>query len=917
MAGKQSPVTVSVFQDSAITIFLHRLRKRKGLIALATVLTVFLTMTVSFMMKPVYKAEANILIEEESQKSPLTGERTSFQDYSAQRMTFNTHFKVIVSDPVLTQVLKKLNLKEDNLPLGPLSEFYNNLRQNVSRLAGLIKLSKDEGDNIPRETKVLAKRISLLRQKIEIGGGETTRLMVLEVEDTNPDVAAQIANVLANTYIRYDANTKLESSEKMMSWLQDQLFEVSKKVEEAEKKFLAYKEREGLFSVQDRQKMNVAKIEDMNSAFMKSRAERMELEAKVTQLDRFLSVKSGGGQISSMPTFLKNSFLDNLYTELVTAQIEKKRLSGVYKRKHPRMLEINSKISGLSTKIREEILKARQNLKAEVSVIKAREKALRDASTAYETEAISTNKKELEYTVLERDVQTNRELYNLLLGKIKEANVMGGINQTNLRLVMAAAVPTIPTRPQKAQNFLLSLVMGLLLGILLALVLESMDQTIHNREEAERALQVPVLAEIPLLEKSYRKVKGDKNQKSFAFSVMNLPLNNPFSEAYRILATNLTLSTMERRRGVFLVTSATPGEGKSTTALNLGQTLAMQGMKTVVLEGDLRLPAAKRAYPSAKNDGLTDIMFRALEIKVERGALGELSVADLHQILDVQEKTGVLTYQSGEHTFMVHFLRGRIIEVGWPTRPADDRLGSLLVRSGLLTLDQVNVGLAKQKSSSQRLGTILLRLGFMKVEDLVGPLKLMSQENLNELYRIKSGEYHFEATSDVANGNGDPIERALADGVGHLSMEGYAGRSHFFINEIQERLDDFGLENFGYLRAGKGVPDPASLIASRLMNILMGVLRENYDVVVVDSPPAAMVSDTTNLATLCDGMVVIIKAAGTHIKEVSTAMEQLNNTQTRMLGTVINMLDYRHQPSYYMHMYGKYGGKYGYGQPKS
>ena len=916
MAEKPSPNRTGLIQDSAITVFLHRLRKRRGLIALATLLTVFLTMTVSFVMKPVYDAEANILIEEETQKSPLTGERTSYQDQSSQRMTFNTHFKVIVSDPVLTQVIKQLNLKDDELHMGILSEFFNNLGQNISRLASLVKFSRDEGIKIPRETKVLAQRIHRLRTKIEISGGDTTRLMHLGVEDTDPEVAAQIANTLANTYIRYDANTKLESSEKMMAWLQDQLFEVSKKVEQAEKKFLAYKEREGLFSVQDRQKMNVSKMEDMNSALVKARGERMELEAKVAQLDRFLSVNRSGTEISNMPTFLKSTFLDNLYSDLVKAQIEKKRLSGVYKHKHPRMAEINSKISGLASKIREEILKSRQNLKAEESVLQAREKSLRQASESYESEAISTNKKELEYTILEREVQTNRELYNLLLGKIKEANVIGSINQTNLRLVMAATTPTEPIRPKIGLNLLLSVVTGLMLGVLLSLLAESMDQTLHNREETERALNVPVLAEIPLLEKSYRKVKGSPAQKSFAFSVMNLPLNNPFSEAYRILATNLTLSTMERRRGVFLITSATPGEGKSTTTLNLGQTLAMQGLNTLVLEGDLRLPAAKRAYPSADNDGLTDIMFKALETKVERGTLGDLSVADIHQLLDVQEKTGVLTYDTGEHTFVVNFRRGRIIEVGWPTRPAEDRLGSLLVRSGLLTLDQVNVGLAKQKSSSQRLGTILLRLGFIKAEELAGPLKLMSQENLNELYRVKEAEYVFESASDSSVFEDDPIERSLTEAVGHLSMEGYAGRSQFFINEVKKRLDDFGMENFGYLRAGKGVPDPASLIASRMMNILMRVVREHYDVVVVDSPPAAMVSDTTNLATLCDGIVVIIKAAGTHIKEVGTAMEQLANTQTRILGAVINMLDYRHQPTYYLNMYGKYGGKYGYGQPK-
>jgi uncharacterized protein involved in exopolysaccharide biosynthesis len=176
------------------------------------------------------------------------------------------------------------------------------------------------------------------------------------------------------------------------------------------------------------------------------------------------------------------------------------------------MVQVTSKIKELRSKIFQEIQKAIENAQAERAVLIAREKALEDAIDRYEKDAIKMNRKGVQYAILEREVETNRQLYNVLLSKIKEANITDEITRTNLRLVQPASIPVYPVKPRKMLNLLLSVVLGSMAGVGLAFFLEYLDQTLRNREEVERLLEVPVLAEVPL-EDSREYAKTKKNGK--------------------------------------------------------------------------------------------------------------------------------------------------------------------------------------------------------------------------------------------------------------------------------------------------------------------------------------------------------------------------------------------------------------------
>jgi len=894
--------------------YYYQLRKHKWLILSALFLTVLLTGIFTFTMKPVYRAKATLVIEEEAKSSPLTGERMDFESGNAQQLTFQTHFKMISSRPVLERALEKINFQAETSLIGPVAGYLDQLKANVKLLIkrvlgnfytpeekteeqGLMSQAELERD---RKVKLFATRL----KTAEVRG---TRLLDIEVEDNDPRRSRDMANVLAETYIIYASEVKLESSRKMMAWLNAQLYEMRQKVEEAERAFQDFKERENVFSLEGKQRISVQKIEEMNASYLKARSERLEVEAKIQQLAKYVE-KGSGEAVKSVPTFLQDKILETLFSDLVTAEVEYGRLRGVYKSKHPEMVKLTSKIQGLRDKIRQQIQKALDNVKAEQTVLLARERALQEAISRYEAEAIKTNRKELEYAILDREVETNRELYNTILTKIKETNIVGQITSTNLRLVSPASTPTAPIRPKKAFNIILSILSGLFLGIGLALLLEYLDQTVHSRDEVVRNFELPVLTEIPILR--HRLVRRSSNHSYASPSLLEEPMNSHFAESYRVLNSGLGFTQLNRDRGSYVITSSSPGEGKSTVAFNLALTMAMHGKKTLLVEADLRLPPSRQVPDLADKPGVADILLDTFSTPVVEGKLKDLTVGDLHKLLEVQERTGILHYWNDSQRFSVSFLKGRIVEVDWSTRPPEERLGTLLVRSGFITEEQSEIALKKQKVTSGRLGQALIHLGFITAEQLAGPLKLQMQENLGTLYLLEGASYRFEEMApESLTPRPDTKEADLRRAIGNIT-EGEKIRSPFLMEKVRETLLRVNEEQMWILTAGKKVTNPGALLTSDRMQALLALLREEFDMVVLDTPPVATISDSAVLARLSDGLVFVIRAGVTQLGEVRRATSQLETTQTPILGVVINALDVKMDSYYYGRHYHKYTDYY-------
>ena len=890
--------------------YYYRLRKHRWLIVGTVFLTVFFSALFSLTMEPVYQAVSTIIIEEDQKESPLTGQRVAYENQFSQQLTFQTHFEMITSRPVLAKTLHNLGLKEDSLKVSPIRKFINAVKSNIRSLLSIFggaEVEEKVSGETNQEETLLSYQIDALKNKLSIGAVRGTRLLSITAEDNDPMVAKNVANVLAETYILYDSEVRLASSQKMISWLNSQLYQMKKKVEEAERVFLTFKEQSGIFSLEGKKRISTQKMEELNTAYVKATADRMAVEAKIKELVKI--IERNKEQISrSVPGFMENPFLNDLIGQLSSAEVELNNIQGIYKSKHPEYIKASDRVKELRSKVRDQFSKALDNLNAERAVALAQENAAKDAIGSTESESLDTNRKEVRYSILEREVQTNRELYNTLLTRMKEAKVTDEITSTNLRLVGPASLPTDPVRPKKAFNILVGLMLGLSLGVGLALLLEYFDQTVHNKEDAEQHFKFPVLAEIPLEENGAG--KGKSKGGYINPSLLEMPMNSLFAESYRVLSNSLLYSRLNRDGGLFVVTSASPGEGKSTISFNLGLTLSLQGMRVVVVETDMRLPASRKEPALKGRAGLSDILSETFSTEVREGALGELSVVDIHALLQVQEKSGVLNYWNDEHRFTVYFLRGQIIDVDWPTRPPEERLGELLVRSGLLSRDQLDVALSRQRATSGRLGRVLINLGLIDLDKIAGPLKLLTQENLRALYHLDQANFSFEEKDyrSMISQYG-PKESDLNSVMSSVDV-GKHVPSKFLIDQLRKHLIRIKGTSMSILLAGSTVPNPGALLSSNRMRFLVSLLSEEFDVVLFDSPPAGTISDSGVVASMSDGVIFVIRAGLSRLGEIRRAQEHATSANAPIVGTVINAMDIRRQPYYDSQYYNKYNKYY-------
>jgi uncharacterized protein involved in exopolysaccharide biosynthesis len=191
--------------------------------------------------------------------------------------------------------------------------------------------------------------------------------------------------------------------------------------------------------------------------------------------------------------------------------MEKTKLNKVYKAKHPKMIQVNSRIDDITSTIQEEIDKEMINLETKLAALKTRGDISRETVSDLESEALAINRKQLQYTILERNVETNQRLHDTLLAKLKEADITDTMVISNIRIVEDAIKPGSPFKPNKKRNLLLSIIVGLMIGVGLAFLRENFDRTMHTEEDVQRVLGLTVLSVIPKAEKATGEGYGKKS----------------------------------------------------------------------------------------------------------------------------------------------------------------------------------------------------------------------------------------------------------------------------------------------------------------------------------------------------------------------------------------------------------------------
>lgn len=588
------PYGYSGREEAGLTEYFQVLSKRRSTIITFTILLVVLVGLVTLVSKPVYRATAQLLIERENPNVVSIQEVMTLD--AADTAYYQTQYKILQSRSLAKAAIDALRLGEEPefAPkkgvsfLGiPLPEALAD--NGVTRLLG----GGDGKELSPQETETLL--IDRFLKKLEVVPVRSSRLVEVSIDSYRPELAAKIVNTLGEKYLEHDLASRLRAGEQALGFLDQQVVDLKAKVEVSEEALQRYKERENLIALEEKQNIVVQRLSELNSEVTKAKTERV---GKETLFRHLRELASHPDMVEAIPAVIENRLIQELKGAYVALQAQHSKLSEKYGPRHPEIIKLTSQTELMKEKIRSEVDKIAASIETEYKVSRAKEATLTQALEAQKREALELNQKGIRYGALKREAESNKQLYETLLKRMKETNVTTNLRSTNIRIVDRAEVPLKPIKPRKMLNMSLALLLGLILGTGLAFLQERLDNSIKTPEDLSRHAGLPFLGPVPTIKEEEKRV---------GVRLFERHRSSP-AEAYRSLRTSLQFSSSERPPQVILITSALPQEGKTTTAINLGYAFAQSEKEVVILDGDMRKPGFHKELGLDNGRGLSNFI---------------------------------------------------------------------------------------------------------------------------------------------------------------------------------------------------------------------------------------------------------------------------------------------------------------------
>ncbi len=568
---------------------------------LTCLLIVFTTVAIgTFKEKPLYAGRVLIEINPEEpqvlsfQQIAQTGPSWDIQSYR------ETQYRILRSRSLAERVVRDLRLYQ-------YPEFYQS-----HNYLGLVTKDPKEipsaSDPNPPDPNSDAYRNSLSNFMKMMGVSPVERSNLVEVSfySQDPSLAARIANQLGEDYIDQNLQVKWNEALKASEWLSGRLVELKSKLKSSEDALQAYAAKNSILFIQNAvsaqaQSMANARLEQLEEEYTKAQADRAKKEALYSLIQ--------AGKVQDLPGTLDNRLIQTLEQTLSDLKREYSELTATVKPGYPKAMALKKQIDTLQANLDRQKQALTQNISQEYEAASTREKYLSTLISQQEQLVDVVSQKTIQYNILKREVDTNRSLYDGVLQRMKEAQVAAGLNASNIMVVDPAQVPKGPSKPRVVFNLALGFILGLSLGIGLAFFQEYLDNTLKTPDEVESLLRLPSLGLIPSIHlngssKQGLATLGNGSNGSYGLALQKNPMA---AEAFRSLRTSILLSANPIPK-ILLVTSALPGEGKTTTTVNLGATLASLGSKVVIVDCDMRRPSCHRATGVKNSPGFVQCL---------------------------------------------------------------------------------------------------------------------------------------------------------------------------------------------------------------------------------------------------------------------------------------------------------------------
>ena len=555
--------------------------KHRILIAAIFIAALVLGGGAALLMTPIYTAATTLQIDREAARVLDTDDVAPRESMIQGEEFFQTQYGLLRSRSLAQRVIESLGL-------GTSDAFLDSMGVSVPQA------SENRPASAAARTEVVLRTV---QENLSVQPVRGSRLVAVSFNSPDPALSARIANAYAENFIQSNLDRKFESSSYAREFLEERLAQTKTTLEENERRLVAYAADQQIINVGSQnggadaagtQSLATSDLVALNASLSRATATRVGAEEKWRQ--------ASSSALMSLPEVLENPTIQQLSETRAELSATYQQKLSVYRPEFPEMQQLQAQLDEADRQIETIAGNIRASIRQQFQIAANEERSLQSQVNGLKGDVLDLQDRSIEYNIIQREVDTSRQLYDGLLQRYKEVGVAGGVTANNISIVDRAEPPAKPSKPNLIINLAIAALLGLGLGVLAAFVLEALDESIASPEDIESKLEVPVLGLIPALGKGVLPLIALED------------LRSGFAEAYYSLRTALQFSTPDGAPESLFITSARPGEGKSTTALAVAKNFARIGHRVLLIDLDMRKPSMHRLLSVPSDRGMSSIL---------------------------------------------------------------------------------------------------------------------------------------------------------------------------------------------------------------------------------------------------------------------------------------------------------------------